>query len=175
MKLSMGTLVLAALAALAGGCRSDSASYMIAGPEHSLTLIVDQDYFWDSEWQIGLLTTRQPDCMRRHRLRPAPLQGLKVDVFQTLEGGYIIKEGNNWYVAETQKCQLQQFKVPPVEPGDLRGSFEFKDGKLSFTAQPRPVAAAQPAAAAPAPQALQPGAAAAVSPPMQPPAAAAAR
>lgn len=187
MKLSRGTLVLAALAALAGGCRSDSASYMIDGPEHSLTLIVDQSYFWDGEWQIGLLTTRQPECMRRHPLKPAPIQGFKMDVFQTLEGGYTVKERSNWYIAETQKCQLQQFKTPPVEPGDLRGSFEFKDGKLSFAALPKPVAPAQPAGAAPAvsgaaaasaasaPQVPQPGAAAAGSPPALPAAAPAGR
>lgn len=149
-----GTLALALLAALAGGCRSDSASYMINGAELSLTLIVDQDYYWDEQWQLGLLTTRQPDCMRRHPLRPAPLNGLKIDIYQAADSAYIVKEGANWYVAETKKCQLQQFKTPPAEPGELRGSFEFKDGKLVFTALPKPVEApAVPGAAAVAPAA----------------------
>jgi len=163
-----GTLVLAALAALLGGCRSDSASYMINGPEHSLTLIVDQGYFWEDEWKIGLLTTRQPDCMRRHTLRPAPIKGFKMEVFQTADSAYIVKEGSNWYIGETQKCQLQQFKTPPAEPGDLLGSFEFKDDKLSFVALPK-AAVAQPAPGAVAP--AMPGTAPASPPPPPPPAA----
>ncbi len=156
MKLSRraATAALALIAALAGGCRSDSASYMINGPELSLTLIVDQNYLWDDEWQLGLLTTRQPDCMRRHNLQPAPLDGLKLDVYQAADGAYIVKQGNNWYIAETKKCQLQRFKAPPPEPGELRGSFEFKDGKLTFVALPKPPAPPQavatPAGATPA-------------------------
>lgn len=152
-----GSLVLAALAALAGGCRSDSASYMIKGADLSLTLIVDQTYLWEEEWQIGLLTTRQPECMRRHSLQPAPIKGFKLEVFQAADSAYIVKEGANWYVAEMQKCQLQQFKAPPAEPGELRGSFEFQEGKLGFLAAPKPAEPpAVPAAAAPAAPAAPP-------------------
>lgn len=147
LNLGWGTLALAALAAMLGGCRSDSASYMIKGPELSLTLIVDQAYLWDEQWQLGLLTTRQPECMRRHSLQPAPIAGLKLDVYQAGEGAYIVKEGANWYVADTQKCRLQQYKTPPAEPGEMRGSFEFREGKLVFVALPKPVE--QPPAAAP--------------------------
>lgn len=153
MKLSMkrgaAAVMFAALAACLAGCRSDSASYMINGADHSLTLIVEQDYFWEDEWQLGLLTTRQPDCMRRHKLKPAPRSGLKLDVFQAGDGGvFIIREGANWYVAETKKCQLQAFKTVPAEPGELMGSFEFKEEKLRFVAVPKPVAPVPPAAAA---------------------------
>lgn len=164
MKLAMGkgTLVLAALAALVGGCGSDSASYMINGPARSLTLVLERNYFWEDEWQVGLVTTNQPECMRRHPLKPAPINGFKMDVFQALESGYIVKERGNWYIAETQKCQLQQFKAPPAEPGDLLGSFEFKDDKLSFVAAAKPaapaVSGAPSAVVAPAPPAPQPGA-----------------
>ncbi len=170
MKLAtrIASLFMMLVAALAGGCRSDSASYMINGPDLSLTLIVDQGYYWDDEWQLGMLTTRQPDCMRRHQLTPAPLKGLKLDVYQSEPGLYILKERSNWYVAEMQKCLLQQFKTPPPLPGDLLGSFEFKDEKLVFNALPKPAApASAPTPAAPgaaAAEAQTPGAAAATAP-----------
>lgn len=150
MKLAMGRggMLLVALSALLGGCRSDSASYMINGPDHSLTVIVDQDYYWDDQWQLGLVVAHHPECQRRHKLKPVPIKSFKIDVYLTQEGGYVVKEGNNWYIAETQKCQSQQFTTPPALPGELLGSFEFKNDKLSFTALPKPVAPVQPAAAA---------------------------
>lgn len=143
-----GMLALFALAALLAGCRSDSASHMINGADQALTLVVDQEFFWDEQAQLGLIIARQPDCQRRHKLQPAPLKGLKVELYQTLEGGYVFKEGQHWYIGEAQKCQMQQYKTPPAEPGELLGAFEFKDDKLSFVAAPKkpaPPAAPPPA------------------------------
>ena len=178
---AMQAAAMVACVVLLGGCRSDSASYMINGAEHSLSLIADQDYYWQDEWQLALVSTHQPECQRRYKLSPVPLKSLKVDVFQPLESGaLIIREGRNWYVVASAQCQLQTFKTAPAEPGDLLGSFEFKDDKLRFVAVPKAPAAAAPAAApalpatpgaatAPAPGPLpSPGAAPAALPPAAP-------
>ena len=145
------TIALAATALLLAGCGRDSASYLIDGRDHSLTLMREQTYFWRSDWDLALMTTRQPECMRRHPLKAAPMgEDFKVELFRSLEGGYILKQGGNWYVADTQKCRLQQYPAPPAEPGDLLGAFEVKEDRLQFTA------AAQSAVKPPAPAAPVP-------------------
>jgi hypothetical protein len=143
IKLGLGI----AAAALLTACGStDSASYQITGAQHSLSLIRNQQYVWDKGWEISLVTAHSPECMRRHKLLPAPEGAFTAELFRSLEGNYILKQGNNWYVTETQKCQLQQFKQPPREPGDALGTFNEKEGLLQFVAAPKPPAA--PAAAA---------------------------
>ncbi len=152
----MKLITAALLAALLTGCgSSDTASYLIDGADLSLTLVRNQTYAWSEDRELELVTTHKPDCMRRNPLKPAADAGFKLEVFRALEGGYILKQGNNWYVTESGKCQLQQFKTPPVEPGDLLGAFVIKDQRLQFVAAPRPPAAAPevqgtPAIAAPA-------------------------
>ncbi len=135
------TTALISTAVLLAGCGSDSASYLIDGTGHSLTLLREQEYFWDKEWDLALMTTRQPDCMRRHELKPAPMDGdFKAELYRSLEGANILKQGSNWYVADTEKCRLQQYQTPPVDPGDLFGAFEAKEGKLQFVAAVTPAA-----------------------------------
>lgn len=156
MKLALKFLsgvALIALAALLTGCgSSDSASYLIKGAAHSLSLLREKQFLWDSEWDLSLVTSNNPECMRRHKLQPVPDGEFKVELFRSLEGNYILRQGNNWYVTETQKCRLQQFQAPPRESGDALGSFEIKDETLQFVTSSNPVAppaATPPSAAAP--------------------------
>ena len=141
MKLSILAVLVAVVLSACG--RSDTASFLIDGADLSLTLVRNQSYAWSDEWDLELVTTHQPDCMRRNPLKPAPDAGFKLEVFRALEGGYILKQGNNWYITETGKCQLQQFKTPPAEPGDPLGAFTIKEQRLQFVAVPKPPAAAQ--------------------------------
>ena len=158
IKLTLGLII----ATLLSACGStDSASYQIGGAQHSLSLIRNQQYAWDKGWEISLVTAHSPECMRRHKLQPAPEGAFTAELFRSLEGNYILKQGNNWYVTETQKCQLQQFKQPPREPGDAVGTFNEKDGLLQFVAVPKPPATAPAApAAAPIPPVAMPAGAA---------------
>lgn len=136
-------LVLCASVALSA-CQKQAASYLIEGPDHSLTLYRTQPYFWSEHYELEMVIARLPDCQRRHKLRSAPLSLGSVEVFQSLEGGYILRQGANYYVAETGECRLQQYASPPREPGDPLGSFDARDGRFTFTPSP----AAAPSAAA---------------------------
>ncbi|HEY6895789.1 MAG TPA: hypothetical protein VI279_00890 [Rhodocyclaceae bacterium] len=144
-------LLLLSSVLLLAGCGGDSASYMVDGNrEHSLSLFRDKPWPW-SNWELNLVVTREPDCMRRHRLKDANGDGnFKVELYKTDTGAYILRQGKKWYVAETGKCQFQQFKETPPEPGELLGTFEDKGEGMKFTAsEAKPkAAAAEPAVAA---------------------------
>lgn len=126
-----GILTAAALAALLAGCGSETASFMVDGNDKALTLERIKDYPW-SEWQLELVVRNNPDCQRRHRLRPTGSDNLLVELFAPEPYVFIIRQGKRWYVADMKSCQLQQFKEEPPEPGKVVGSFSAKDGPLTF-------------------------------------------
>jgi len=137
MKLKVNITASLVSAILLTGCGGiDSASYMISGAQHSLSLSRTKTFLWDKEWELTLVTARNPECMRRHKLQAAAGADFKVQLYRSLEGNYIIRQGNNWYVTETQKCRLQQFSTPPPEPGILLGVFEDKNDGMEFSAAP---------------------------------------
>ena len=167
MKSKMNLVIGALLAMLLAACGSvDSASYMIAGAQHSLALTLTKVFAWDKERELTLVTARNPECMRKHKLQPVTGTEFKVELYRSLEGNYIIKQGSNWYVTETQKCRLQQFPTPPREPGDLLGVFEENEDGIKFVAAPGARSPA-PAAILPAPATVQ--APAQEAPPAVPP------
>ena len=135
---SATNIILGALSGLLlAACGSiDATSYMIAGAPHSLSLTRTKNYFWSNEWELTLVTARNPECMRRHKLQPVTGPDFKVELYRSLEGNYIVRQGNNWYVTETRQCRLQQYPTPPREPGDLQGVFEEGDDGIRFVPAP---------------------------------------
>ncbi len=132
--MKLATMIMACVAVLMlSACgHEDSASYLIDGPRHSLSLLRDKPFLWSSGWDLTLVTTNQPDCLRRGKLDHAGDDDFKAELYRTYDGAYIFRHEKNWFVTETQKCQLQQFKTPPPAPGELLGTFEEKDGTLKF-------------------------------------------
>lgn len=126
-------LLVCAAALLLGGCaREEAASYTIEGDQrHSLSLL-RETYPWSSGWDMKLVTTNAPKCLRRHALKEAPEADFKVELFRPENGVFILRQGDNWYVTEMGKCQLQQFKTPPPAPGERIGAFVEKNGELAF-------------------------------------------
>lgn len=149
MKATMNIVLVAVATMLLAACGSiDSAAYMIGGAPHSLSLIRTKTFLWSSEWELALVTAHSPDCQRRHKLQPVGGAEFKVELYRSLEGNYIVKQGNNWYVTETKQCRLQQFQTPPREPGDLLGVFEEGDDGIKFVAAAAGRPALPPAAPA---------------------------
>jgi hypothetical protein len=136
------------LLAACGG--TQDAAYLIDGSQHSLTL-TRQQTFIGSDWTTEFVVARFPSCQRRHPLKELIGDKVKMDVYRTDPGVFILNSGKRWYVTETATCRLEQFKTPPPEPGDLIGTFQFVDGKLDYKSkeEKKPVAA-DAAASAPA-------------------------
>ena len=112
---------------------TDGAAYKVGGGrEQTISVIREQNWLW-SDFNLSIVVARQPDCMRRHHVKPVSRgANLKVEIYRSLEGGFILRQGKRWYVAETGQCQLQQFEAPPQEPGDLVGTFVVENGALQF-------------------------------------------
>jgi hypothetical protein len=132
-------LTVAALAAGLAGCGSETASFMVDGGDRALTLERIKDYPW-SEWELDVILRNDPDCQRRHTLKPTGSDGLKVDLYTPAPYVFILRQGKRWYVADMKSCQLQQFKEQPPEPGTPVGSFDAKDGPLKFVPEGQAVA-----------------------------------
>lgn len=124
------------LLALAGCGSTETASFLIDGSDTALTLERTKAYAWSEGWELDLTVRRNPECQRRHRLKAAATDGLKVDVFTPEPYVFIIRQGKRWYVTALKSCQLQAFEEPPPAPGTPVGTFQMKAGKFSFVAEP---------------------------------------
>jgi hypothetical protein len=126
------SLLLLVATLLLTGCKIETASILIQGRETAVTLERVKDYFWSSEWDLYLVVRRNPECQRRHKLKPAPDANFKVEVYTPEPFVFIVKQGKRWYVTELMKCEMQPFKEEPPVPGKLLGSFRVKDGELRY-------------------------------------------
>lgn len=135
--------LLPALLMLTACIRQDMSSYLVDGDKDYSVSVMREAYLWDDQWQLKLVTTRMPDCMRRHDLQPAAQRRFRLDLYQPTAGVFILQQGAHWYVTDMQQCRLQQFDEPPPVPGQLLGSFLERQGVLTFVA----VAADEAAAA----------------------------
>jgi hypothetical protein len=132
-------LILLSILALAGCGDTQHAAYLVAGPQHSLTLTRQQAYI-GSEWDTELIVARFPECQRRYPMKEMVTDAVKIDVFRTEPGVFILNSGKRWYVTETRTCRFEQFKEAPPAPGDVIGSFQVKDGTLEYKSQEAPAA-----------------------------------
>lgn len=136
-------MLLATLALTACG-DTQHAAYLITGPQHSLTL-TRQQAFIGSDWETELVVARFPDCQRRHPLAGVVGDKLKLDVYRTEPGVFILNSGKRWYVTETKTCRFEQFKEAPPAPGGLIGSFQIRNGTLGYKdLEEKPAAGAVP-------------------------------
>lgn len=121
------------MAAVVAGCgSSDMASMPIQGSDHSLTLVREKPYAWSAGWDLAVVVSRMPDCMRRHHLKHMGEGAFKIEVFRTEQARWILHQGKRWYIADTESCLLQQFEDKPEQPGTLVGVFSEKAGELKF-------------------------------------------
>lgn len=137
MKLSVALFALPLLAACGD---TQHAAYLIDGGQHSLTVTREQDLI-GGDWETSLVVARFPDCQRRHPMKGLSGDRVKIDLYRTEPGVFILNAGKRWFVTETRTCRFEQFKEPPPAPGDLIGVFQLRDGVLDYKSQEKPAAA----------------------------------
>lgn len=112
------------------GCENNAASFMINGKEHALTLVREQPYFWDSRVDQFLVVSRLPDCQRRYPVMAGQAGRLDVELYLAGNLLWALRQGPDWYLASTERCQLQAWTDKPDNdpPGPLEGRFVWRDG-----------------------------------------------
>jgi hypothetical protein len=145
------TITVLPFVALLAGCISDGAAWQIDGKEHSISIVREQKWLWDKKLDLFVVATRMPDCQRRHRLKPATIAGLEVEVFSLGDNAFHLRQGGRVYRVETQTCEgFQALDNAPDQAalGTPAGSFRTAGGEFKFVEAPAPkspVAPAKPA------------------------------
>ena len=138
-------LILAAVPLLAA-CEYEGAAYLIEGKDHSISLVREQRWFWSSEVEQAVVVSRMPTCLRRHDIKSGVTGSVKMEVFEAGDYLWALKQGKNWYLAGTEKCEFQRWKDAPAEPpGKLVGTFTRKNDKLEFVPAEKAPAPIRPA------------------------------
>jgi hypothetical protein len=138
MRQSLVCLAVAAVSVLAG-CGGDSASYIEGGNrDTAFSLFRDKNYP-GADWELALTLAHMPDCQRRHPLKREPSsKSYQADLYRTPDGGYTLRSGDTWYLAQLSTCSLQEAQSPPAAPGELLGSWQEGDSEFHFSPAGKP-------------------------------------
>lgn len=134
MNTTRNILMTLAAALILSGCENDAASYRASDDSGvSLTLIREQRYFWDKTAAVALVVARVPECQRRHTLSPTAANDAEVRIFQAQAGSLLVRQDENWYLADAANCDLTAVEAPDSPPPAV-GSFQRQGGRLRFAA-----------------------------------------
>ncbi len=142
MQRALRIVSIAAAALLLAGCENDTASWTVGGStDNALTLIREQRWVWQRSSEVSLVVAHHPDCQRRHSLNPRPVGDAKAELYSSGQQLYVLKNGELWYAIDQRSCEVF-FTDPPAaaDRGPLVGSFDYREGRLRFVAEPAPAA-----------------------------------
>jgi hypothetical protein len=130
---------------LLSACVRDSDTYYINGRDHSITVRMEQRYFWDKKAELSLIANRLPDCQRRTALADVELEGVEYDLIQADETVYVLRGGEQQWAVSSESCELLD-TVPAG--GQKLGTFKLEGEDVKFEAlataqQPQAGAAAE--------------------------------
>lgn len=121
------------------GCENSATSFMIDGSQHALILVREQKFFWDGEVSQAVVVSRLPACQKRVRIHPGATDFVEMRIYAAGDALWALHQGNRWYLAGTESCQVQDWDNPSGQPpGAAVGRFVLKDGEPAFEAAPAP-------------------------------------
>jgi hypothetical protein len=132
---------------LLAGCINQSASYYIDGPNHSLTLRAEQEYFWSDELVVKMVTAHMPDCQRQFPMTTLPPADFQIELYGAGENVYSLRVGKQVMRVETGSC-TRLTEPTQEELGERIGTFTLNGEKKMVFEKATPGATA---AQAPAP------------------------
>jgi len=129
---------------LLAGCVKQSASYYINdSKEHSLTVRVEQRYFWEDQVELTVVASRWPDCVRVFRLITMPVDEVVLELFDAGDNTYTLRSGTQLWQVETQTCS-QKAAPAPEAMGDPVGVFRVGEGEKMDLELAKPAAPPPP-------------------------------
>ncbi|WP_303783550.1 hypothetical protein [Azovibrio restrictus] len=119
---------------LLAACVNDGAAYMVDGPQHALSVVREQNLFWEKQVELAVVVSRLPDCQRKHVIQKAA-PSVPVELWQPGPGTFILQVGQNRYVTETRTCQgfARMTEDPPGGMGEKLGTYAVRNGVFTFT------------------------------------------
>lgn len=127
-------LLLLALLPLAG-CIQDTASYTLPEPDHAITLIRNQTWFWQDTLNVEVVAIRLPGCNAGIRVRDVKVNAdiaLSQAPDEYPEPIFILRMDQRHFAISTQSCRVQEFEETPPDLGTPLGHFKVVDGKFAF-------------------------------------------
>ncbi|MDR2636784.1 MAG: hypothetical protein LBB55_00420, partial [Zoogloeaceae bacterium] len=85
-------------------CTNDGASYTTDDKRQTLSIVRENNFFWEKQAQFSVVIARLPDCQRRHALRRAGMK-THVELWQTGDNTFILRMGKNMFVVENRTCE----------------------------------------------------------------------
>lgn len=127
-------LLLAALPVLVA-CENSATAFMVDGKDHALILVREQKTFWDDEIKQAIIVSRLPQCQKRVTIHPGRSPLADIRVYQAGDNLWALHQGQDWYLASTQVCQVQDWDNPNAQPpGAYVGRFTLGQGEPVFIA-----------------------------------------
>lgn len=134
MKSPLRIPLLFALLPLAG-CLQDTASYAFPEPDHAITLVRNQTWFWQDTLDVEVIAIRLPECNGGMTVEKVPLD-TRIELYQAPddypEPLHLLKSGKRVFAVSTLSCRVQEFDEAPPDLGVRLGSFRVKDDKFQF-------------------------------------------
>jgi hypothetical protein len=128
------TIALAAVLPLLGACENSATAYVIDTSQHALILVREQPFFWKREVEQAMIASRLPHCQRKVTIHPGARTFVEMEVFEAGDRLWALRQGERWYLAGTDRCQVQDWENPGDQPpGPLVGSFQIKGRTPTFT------------------------------------------
>jgi hypothetical protein len=113
---------------LLAGCIKQSASYYIDGPNHSLTVRAEQQYFWNKQLVVNMVAAHMPDCQRLFPMTTLPPADFAIELYAGGDNVYSMRVGKQVMRVETQGCT--RLTEPTTEElGERLGTFRLDGGK----------------------------------------------
>ena len=135
MKFSSRLVLPVLFASVLAGCENSATAYKIDGKDHALMLVREQRWAWSDAIAQAVIAARLPKCQRRVAIWPGNGSGPDMEVYEAGDRLWALQQGRRWYLASTEKCQVQDWNDPPASPpGPLVGSFRMRDGVMVFEA-----------------------------------------
>lgn len=136
MNMLSRSLLLLAVLPLAG-CIQDTASYSFPEKEHAITLVRNQNWFWQDTVEVEVIIIRLPQCNGGMTIKNVPLD-TRISIYQAPdeypEPLHLLKSGKRVFAVSTQSCRAQEFKEAPPDMGVKLGSFRVVNKVFQFVA-----------------------------------------
>jgi hypothetical protein len=124
---------------LLAACHQDAASYLLPEKHHAITVMRNQQWFWQDEMVVNVVVSRLPECEGSGKIERVAVDD-KFFLYQAppeyAEPIYILRTGKKGskraYAISTQSCRFETFKDMPDDVGVRLGVFKEVEGVFQF-------------------------------------------